>query len=45
MTTLEAIAILEVHQKWRLGNDAPMVHPKLLTKAINLILKELNKKI
>lgn len=45
MTLPEAIAILEQYQKWRLGADTEMIHPKILTKALDLILTEVKKKL
>lgn len=45
MTLSEAITILEHHQKWRLGADLEMVHPKILTQALDLILEEVKKNI
>jgi len=43
MTILEAIKILEHYQSWRVGSDIEMIHPKVLTKAIDLILNEVKK--
>jgi len=43
MDLKEAIKILEHFQKWRVGSDIEMIHPKVLTKAIDLILKEVKK--
>lgn len=43
MTILEAIKILEHFQKWHTGSDIEMIQPKVLTKAIDLILKEVKK--
>jgi len=43
MDLKEAIKILEHFQKWRTGSDIEMIHPKVLTKAIDLILKEVKK--
>lgn len=44
MTLDEAIKIVDQYQKWRVGSDIDMVHPKILTQAINIILKEVKKK-
>jgi hypothetical protein len=38
MTQQEALEILKIHQEWRLGANIKMLHPKLLTNAINTIL-------
>jgi len=34
----EAISILKIHQKWRLGADIVMIEPKELTKAIDILI-------
>lgn len=39
MTLNEAIAILTVHQNWRKGGKVAMINPKILTTAIDVILK------
>lgn len=39
MSTQDAVNILFVHQKWRLGADIEMIEPKLLTKAIDVVLE------
>lgn len=44
MTLPEAIKIIEHYQKWRLGADIEMIHPKILTQALDLILDEVKKK-
>ena len=44
MTLPEAIKIIEHHQKWRLDSDIGMVHPKIVTKALDVILNEVKKK-
>lgn len=36
-----AIVLLKHHQKWRLGANIAMVKPKVLTKAIDVVLKEI----
>ncbi len=36
----EAISILEYHQAWRLSEEHVMVEPKLLTKAIDMVLEK-----
>ena len=43
MTLLEAIATIEHYQSWRLGADTEMIHPKILTKALNIVLDEAKK--
>ena len=43
MTLLEAIATIEYYQSWRMGADTGMVHPKVLTKALNIVLDEAKK--
>jgi hypothetical protein len=44
MNLAEAIKTIEHYQKWRLGADIEMIHPKILTQALNLILDEVKKK-
>lgn len=40
----EAIKILELHNKWRLGDEkVKMSEPKKITEAINIILSEVKK--
>lgn len=39
MTLAEAIKILKIHQKWRKGAEIDMIHPDVLTKAIEVILE------
>ena len=34
----EAISILKIHQKWRLGADIVMIEPKELTKALDVLI-------
>ena len=43
MTLIEAIATIEHYQSWRLGADTEMIHPKILTKALNIVLDEAKK--
>jgi len=43
MTLTEAIATIEYYQSWRLGADTEMIHPKILTKALNIVLDEAKK--
>jgi len=43
MTLIEAIATIEYYQSWRMGADTGMVHPKVLTKALNIVLDEAKK--
>jgi len=43
MDLKEAIKILEHYQLWRTGSDIEMIPQKVLTKAIDLILKEVKK--
>jgi len=40
MTEKEAIIILTYYNDWRMGEDIDMPSPKLLTKAIQTIIKE-----
>jgi len=39
MKITEAIRILGIYQKWRLGADFQMIPPNKVTKAIDIILK------
>jgi hypothetical protein len=39
MKLTEAIRILGIYQKWRLGADFQMIPPNKVTKAIDVILK------
>jgi len=39
MKLTEAIRILSIYQKWRLGADFQMIPPNKVTKAIDIILK------
>lgn len=41
MNLKEAIEILMIHNKWRLGADVIMIEPKKLTEAIDIVLYEL----
>jgi len=43
MELQEAINILERHNKWRLGAEIPMMQPKQITEAINVVLKYVKK--
>ena len=44
MSLVDAIIILENHQKWRLGDDdMPFVESKTLTEAIEVILFNIKK--
>ena len=38
MTLQEAISVLTIHQQWRMGEEIPMLEPKRITEAINIIL-------
>lgn len=38
MTIEEAISKVQVYQTWRQGADVPMIEPKELTEAINMLL-------
>jgi hypothetical protein len=39
-----AVEILEYHQEWRLGERDDMIHePKVLTEALDVIIKEVKK--
>jgi hypothetical protein len=44
MEIKEAIKLLEYHNRWRLGADVPMIRPKVLTEAIETILKDYEEK-
>lgn len=40
MTLKEAISILDLHNRWRRGDDTePMVHPTLLGEAIDFVVQ------
>ena len=43
MTVNEAIENVKYHQEWRLGADTEMLHPKVLTESINMLLEENNR--
>lgn len=45
MTIEEAIMLLEHHNKWRKGADIPMVQPKALSEAIDLVVETYRKKV
>jgi hypothetical protein len=42
MTVAESIAIVKAHNKWRRGDDedddTPMVHPKILGEALDVLI-------
>ena len=38
MTLQEAISVLTIHQQWRMGEEIPMLEPKIISEAINIIL-------
>ena len=40
MTYQEALNILRHHQLWRLGEEISMLEPKVITEAIDTILKQ-----
>ena len=40
MTYQEAVNILRHHQLWRLGDEISMLKPKVITEAIDTILKQ-----
>lgn len=42
MTKQEVIDILEYHNRWRKGEDIPMLEPKGITFALDEALKYLN---
>lgn len=44
MEIKEAIDILEKHNRWRLGADIPMAHPKDITNAINTVIENYRKR-
>jgi hypothetical protein len=41
----EAVTILEQHNKWRRGDDSEMEKPKVLGKAIEVVIKFCKSKI
>lgn len=43
MELQKALELLEHHNKWRKGADIPMVQPKALSEAIDVILRECKK--
>lgn len=43
MTLQEAVKILETHQRWRLGAEIEISEPKVLTKALDVVLEYLLK--
>jgi hypothetical protein len=43
MNLTKAFNILRHHQLWRLGEEITQLHPKQLTEAIDVILKEQKK--
>ena len=45
MTLPEAIATIEYYQSWRMGADTKIIHPKILTKALNIVLDKAKKEI
>jgi len=38
MTLQEAITVLTIHQQWRKGANLPMLEPKRINEAIDIIL-------
>lgn len=38
MTLQVALSILETHQRWRLGAEIEMAEPKVLSKALDVVL-------
>ena len=38
MTLQVALSILETHQRWRLGAEIQMAEPKVLSKALDVVL-------
>ena len=38
MTLSIALSILETHQRWRLGAEIEMAQPKVLSKALDVVL-------
>lgn len=44
MEVKDAIDLLEHYNKWRKGADVPMVQPKALSEAIDLIVELYRKK-
>ena len=45
MTTTEALRVLKRYQKWRLGGNLAMLHPKEVTEAINTAISELDRRV
>lgn len=43
MDKYTAISILKEFNEWRQGADTKMLHPKIITKAINRIIMEVEK--
>jgi len=41
MNLQEAIEILECFNNWRKGDDSEMIHPKLITEAIEIAIHQL----
>jgi hypothetical protein len=42
----DAVKVLEEYQSWRKGNDSEMLHPKVISEAIEVainLLKQMNK--
>ncbi len=38
MTLAEAVDILKEYNKWRLGADTEMLHPKIITEALEIAI-------
>jgi len=45
MKVEEAIEILERHNEWRRGAEIPQEDPKIIGEAIDVVLKELKKRM
>jgi len=45
MTLIEAIKILDYHNRWRRGEEIEMTNSKLLGEAIDMAIAELRKPI
>ena len=45
MELKRAIEILTEYNKWRIGEDVPMIEPSLITVAINKIIANYNQNV
>jgi hypothetical protein len=44
MSLKKAIEVLKIYNAWRLGNDGDMLDTKLITEAIQVVIKEYEKR-